>query len=141
MKMPEVGLSLYQPIRETCFSGYVEVLEGQDILSLGVEVVEQFEGDAALEIVLLADSDDCMASATELYRTQPLTKNDLEGGMSLGFAVRDFDDRYFCLWYVVSGGVFGKGQLTARICDKSAPWFVTSTSLVEVSGATRSGRS
>lgn len=135
MQSPEIGLSMYQPIRETCFSGYVEVQEKNERLVVGVEVVEQFEGDASLEIVLLADSDDCMASAIELHRTKPLSQDDLEGGRTLGFAIVGRTDRYFCLQYVVSGGTFTKGKVTARVSNGNLPWFVTSADLVEVSGA------
>lgn len=134
MKTPEIGLSLYQPICETCFSGYVKVQEGKDRLIVGIEVVEQFESDAILEIVLLSDSDDCMVSPSELYRTKPLTKEDLEEGSSLGFVVNGVEGPYFCIWYVVSGGGFTKGKLTARISGEKKPWFVTSIKLVEVSG-------
>lgn len=134
MKTAEIGLSLYQPIRETCFSGYVEVLEA-DRLVVGIEVVEAFEGGATLEIALLSDSDDCMVSPTELYRTAPLSKNDLVQGETFGFVIAGLEERYFCVRYIVSGGAFEKGELSTRVSADEAPWFVSSTELHEVSGA------
>ena len=134
MNTLEIGLSLYQPIRETCFSGYAKVREGRERLLVGVDVTENFEGDATLEIVLFSDADDCMMGASELYRTQPLTKNDLEGGSSFGFALNGLGEPYICIQYVVRSGIFTKGQMTARISDEKNPWFVGQEDLVEVSG-------
>lgn len=135
MNTPEIGLSLYQPIRETCFSGYVEVRDCKKRLIVGLEVAEQFEGDAILEIVLLSDADDCMIGASVLYRTPPLTKNDLEGGSSFDFVLNRLEEPHFCIQYVVSGGVFTKGQVSARISDDIDPWFANIDDLTEVSGA------
>ena len=134
MKTSEIGLSLYQPIRETCFSGYVEVREERDRFVVGVEIAEQFEGDATLEIVLVSDSDDCMCSTWEIHRSQPLSSDKLCSGDSFSFALTGLSDPYFCVWYVVSGGAFQKGKVTARISDEKAPWFTSSTEVVECSG-------
>ncbi|MBI9080419.1 MAG: hypothetical protein JEY79_11845 [Pseudodesulfovibrio sp.] len=134
MKTSEIGLSLYQPIRETCFSGYVEVREERKRLVIGVEVEESFKGDATMEIVLLSDCDDGMFAGSELYRTRPLTSEDLGRGSSYGFELKGLSEPYFCLWYVVNGGAFTQGKVFARISDEQSPWFVTTAELVEVSG-------
>ena len=133
MRVSEIGLSLYQLIRETCFSGYVEVQEA-DRLVVGVEVVEAFEGEATLEIALLSDSDDCMVSPTELYRTEPFSKSDLEHGVTLGVVIAGLEERYFCVRYIVSGGTFDKGKLSTRVSTEEAPWFVSSAELKAVPG-------
>lgn len=88
-----------QPIRETCFSGYVQLDESCRQLAICVEIEERFEGDGILEVVLLGDSDDGFYSSSEIYRMGPYTSEELcfLNAIQFPLIVRS-PERHLCLW-------------------------------------------
>lgn len=125
MQVVEFGLSNRQMISETCFSGYVELGINDSILVIVVTIDDQFEGDAKLEIVLIADDDDGFYSASEIYRHGPFTALDLTNHFQVKFKEINSDNgRYLCLWYIVGGGSFSSGKMSARMSAKADAWFV-----------------
>lgn len=124
MDILEVGLSMRQPIRETCFSGYVQLNESCRQLAICVEIEERFEGDGILEVVLLGDSDDGFYSSSEIYRMGPYTAEELCAHDAIRFPILETSpENHLCLWYRVTGGHFEHGKVTARIAPHSKAWF------------------
>lgn len=124
MRVPEAGLSLRQPIRETCFSGYVELPDTHGQLVLAVEVVEPFQGEGRLEVCVITDDDDGFYTADVLCRAEFAEARMLTYRASLFFSLSGLErGRYLALQYVVHEGAFAAGKVTARIAADESPWF------------------